>query len=145
LFIPSNKEGLTATLTPKKALMSEELAELAAQVLAARKAQEPVVIAVKGLCSFADYFIICSGASQRQVAALARHVEEALAQVGVKPLGLEGLEESQWVLMDYHDVVIHIFIQPLREFYDLEGLWAEAPRVALGTESAAKSPRGAAS
>ena len=107
----------------------EALIDLAAQTLAARKAQEPVIIVVKGLCSFADYFIICSGATQRQVAALARYLEQALTQAGIKPLGLEGLEEGQWVLMDYNDVVIHIFLQPLREFYDLEGLWAEAPKI----------------
>ncbi len=84
---------------------------------------------VKGLCSFADYFIVCSGTSHRQVLALAQYLQEALAKAGVKPLGVEGLEEGNWVLLDYNDVVIHIFLHPLREFYDLEGLWAEAVKL----------------
>jgi ribosome-associated protein len=83
---------------------------------------------VKGLCSFADYFLICSGTSRRHVLALAEHLEEALSQAGAKPLGVEGLQEGLWVLMDFNDLVIHIFSQPLREFYNLEDLWAEAPR-----------------
>jgi ribosome-associated protein len=84
---------------------------------------------VKGLCSFADYFLICSGTSRRHVLALAEHLEEALSQAGAKPLGVEGLQEGLWVLMDFNDLVIHIFSQPLREFYNLEDLWAEAPRM----------------
>lgn len=105
--------------------------ELAVRTLVARKGQEPVILEVKGICAFADYFIICSGGSRRQVLTLARYLEEALDQVGVKPLGVEGLQEGNWVLLDYNDVVIHLFIQVFRDFYDLEGLWAEAPRVSL--------------
>jgi len=60
--------------------------------------------------------------------ALAERLEEALGQAGTKPLGVEGIQEGLWVLMDYNDVVIHIFFQELRQFYDLEGLWAEAPK-----------------
>jgi ribosome-associated protein len=88
---------------------------------------------VKGLCSFADYFLITSGTSRRHVLALAEHLEEALGKAGVKPLGVEGLQEGLWVLMDFNDLVIHIFSQPLREFYNLEGLWAEAPRLFMET------------
>jgi ribosome-associated protein len=62
-------------------------------------------------------------------------VEEALAQAGVKPLGVEGLEEGQWALLDYNTMVIHIFLQPLREFYNLEDLWSEAPKTQIGLES----------
>ena len=83
---------------------------------------------VKSLSSFADYFILCSGQSRRQVLALAQHLDEALSKVGVNPLGIEGREEGQWVLLDFNDVIVYIFYQPVREFYDLEGLWAEAPR-----------------
>jgi ribosome-associated protein len=98
------------------------------RTIASVKGLEPVALEVKGLCSFADYFLICSGSSRRHVLALAEHLEEALGQAGVKPLGVEGLQEGLWVLMDFNDVVIHIFSQPLRDFYNLEGLWAEAPR-----------------
>lgn len=117
------------TQAPKISLTSEGLVGLAARTLAAHKGQEPVILKVKGLCSFADYFLICSGGSKRQVLALAQHLQEALTRVGVKPLGLEGLEDGQWVLLDYNDVVIHLFVKPLRDFYDLEGLWVEAVRL----------------
>ena len=99
------------------------------QTIDAVKGLDPVVLEVKGMCSFADYFVVCSGNSLRHVSALAQHLEEALARAGVKPLGVEGLQEGLWVLMDYNDIVIHIFSQPLREFYNLEGLWSEAPRI----------------
>ncbi len=95
---------------------------------------------VKGLCSFADYFLVCSGNSRRQVLALAQNLEEALSRAGVKPLGVEGLQEGLWVLMDYNDVLIHIFSQPLREFYNLEGLWADAPRIFMETGVSASPP-----
>ncbi len=98
---------------------------------------EPVLLKVAEFCSFADYFLICSGGSRRHVLALSQHVEEALAQAGVKPLGVEGLEEGQWVLMDYNTMVVHIFMQPLREFYNLEALWAEAPKTEIDTGSSA--------
>ncbi len=93
-----------------------------------------MLLEVTELCSFADYFIICAGGSHRHVLALAQHVEEALAQAGVKPLGVEGLEEGQWVLLDYNSMVIHIFLQPLREFYNLEDLWSEAPKTPIDTD-----------
>uniref|UniRef100_A0A7C3YZ53 Ribosomal silencing factor RsfS n=1 Tax=Desulfobacca acetoxidans TaxID=60893 RepID=A0A7C3YZ53_9BACT len=103
--------------------------ELAARTLAANKGQDLLILDVKGLSSIGDYFIICSGTSRRHVQALAQHLQEALEKAGVKPLGVEGLEEGQWVLLDYIDVVVHLFIKPMREFYDLEGLWTEAGRL----------------
>ena len=104
------------------------------------KALEPVLLEVRNLCSFADYFILCSGGSKRQVSALAQQVEEELAQVKVKPLGVEGKEEGLWVLMDYNALVIHIFFRELREFYDLEGLWADALQTEITPPPAAISP-----
>ena len=104
---------------------------MALKTLVNHKALDPVLMEVSELCSFADYFILSSGRSKRQVLALAQHVEEALAKIKVKPLGMEGMEEGLWVLMDYNTVVIHIFFQELREFYDLEGLWAGAPRASI--------------
>ncbi len=104
---------------------------MAARTLVAHKGQETLILDVKGLSSLGDYFIICSGGSKRHVLALAQHLQEALKQVGIKPLGAEGLDEGHWVLLDYIDVVIHLFIKPLRDFYDLEGLWVEANRLPL--------------
>jgi ribosome-associated protein len=113
---------------------------LALRAIVAHKGIEPVLLEVTEFCSFADYFIICSGGSRRHVLALAQHVEEALAQAGLKPLGVEGLEQGQWVLLDYNTMVIHIFVQPLREFYNLEDLWSEAPKTQIDTNSRALNP-----
>ena len=94
-----------------------------------KKALFPVVLNVRDLSSVADTFIICSGRSNRQVRAIAEHVLEEMKKQGIKPLSFEGLEEGHWVLMDYGDVIIHIFYEPVRSFYDLEGLWADAKRI----------------
>ncbi len=119
----------TVNRAQKTSLTSEGLLALTVRTLVAHKAQEPWILEVKGLSNIGDYFIICSGGSKRHVQALAEHLQEALEQVGVRPLGVEGLDEGHWVLLDYIDVVIHLFIKPLREFYDLEGLWVEASRL----------------
>jgi ribosome-associated protein len=115
--------------TPKPSLTPEALAAQVLSIINAHKGIEPVVLGVKGLCGFADYFLICSGASRRHVTALAEHLEDEMARMGVKPLGAEGLKDGHWILLDYNDLVVHIFLQPMREFYDLEGLWAEAKQV----------------
>ncbi len=119
----------TVSRAQKTSLTSEGLVELAARILVTHKGQEPLILDVRGLSSLWDYFIICSGGSKRHVQALAQHLQEALGKAGVKPMGVEGLEDGQWVLLDYVDVVIHLFIKPQREFYDLEGLWVEATRL----------------
>ena len=96
-----------------------------------RKAYDLVVLETGRLSSIADYFVICSGRSDTQVQAIADGVEAHMAARGVRPLSVEGLPHGQWVLMDYGDIVIHIFYVPVREFYDLERLWVRAPRVEL--------------
>jgi ribosome-associated protein len=108
---------------------------LAIKTIVAHKGMEAVIIEVTKFCSFADFFILCSGGSHRHVTALAQHVEETLAQAGVKPLGVEGREEGQWVLMDYNTLVIHIFMQERREFYNLEDLWSEVPKTQIDADS----------
>lgn len=94
-----------------------------------KKAQKLVILGVKGLSSFTDYFVILSGNSDRQVQAITEAIRDNLKKHGIIPLGVEGERNGQWVLMDYDDVVIHIFYHPVREFYDLERLWSEAPRM----------------
>jgi ribosome-associated protein len=96
-----------------------------------KKAIDPILLEMKGIATFTDYFLICSGKSDRQVLAIADEVERILEKEGIRPLGQEGRSEGKWVLMDYEDVVIHIFLEPLREFYDLEGLWMDARRIDL--------------
>lgn len=93
------------------------------------KAQEIVILDVSGLSSFADYFLICSGKSSRQVQGIVERVEMSLRREGIRPLGVEGRKEGHWVLMDYGDVIIHVFYEPVRHFYDLESLWSEAERI----------------
>ncbi len=94
-----------------------------------KKAESVVILGVQALTSLADAFIVCSGRSNRQVMAIAEHIKTALKKQGMQALRIEGLKEGHWVLMDYGDVIIHIFYDPVRRFYDLEGLWADAPRL----------------
>jgi ribosome-associated protein len=94
-----------------------------------KKAESVVVLDVRGLTSIADTFIICSGRSNRQVSAVADHVERFLKQQGIRPLSVEGRKEGHWVLMDYGHVIIHVFYTATRSFYDLEGLWVDAKRI----------------
>lgn len=104
-------------------------AKLCLQVVGERKAIAPVLLEVSKLSSITDYFLVASGNSSRQVQAIVRHVSMRLKEKGFRLYGIEGEQEGHWVLMDYGDVVIHIFYQPFREFYDIEGLWVEAPRI----------------
>jgi ribosome-associated protein len=99
------------------------------QAVLGKKAETVVVLDVRGLTSIADTFIICSGRSNRQVSAIADHVERFLKQQGIRPLSVEGRKEGLWVLMDYGDVIVHVFYEETRSFYDLEGLWVDAKRI----------------
>lgn len=94
-----------------------------------KKAESIVILGVGELTSLADAFIICSGKSNRQVMAIAEHIKTTLKKQNMPALRIEGLKEGHWVLMDYGDVIIHIFYEPVRSFYDLEGLWSDAPRL----------------
>ncbi len=91
-----------------------------------KQADKVLVINIKKLSSVADYLLICSADSERQVHAIARNIEDGMRSSKVKPLGVEGAERGRWALMDYADVVVHIFHEPVRAHYDLEGLWADA-------------------
>jgi ribosome-associated protein len=104
-------------------------AKLCLKIIMERKAINPVLFEVGKLLSITDYFLIASGNSSRQVQAIARHLQRRMREQGFRPDGIEGEQEGHWVLMDYGDLVIHLFYKPIREFYDLEGLWIEAPRL----------------
>ncbi len=103
-----------------------------------KKALDPVLLEMRGISSVTDYFLICTGKSDRQVQAIARAIEETLERKGIRPLGQEGGLHGKWILMDYNDVVVHIFLEPVRKFYDLEGIWSDATRIKseLGAEIA---------
>ena len=107
---------------------AKELAHRLANLLLDKKAEEVVILDVRGKTSYADYFVIASGDSERQVAAMAEYVETKLREEGVRPLGTEGYETGRWVLLDLGEVVAHLFFAEVRAFYDLEGLWTDAPR-----------------
>ena len=109
-----------------------------------KKAMNLVALDVRDLTSFADVFIICSGRSNRQVKAIAEHIQVDLKKQKIKPLSVEGVGDGHWVLLDYGHVIIHIFYDPVREFYDLEGLWMDARRIETPTLKKQKS-RAAAS
>ncbi len=94
-----------------------------------KKVLNPVLLDVKDLTSVADAFLICSGRSSRQVMAIAEHVKTTLKKKGIQPLSVEGQREGHWILMDYGYIVIHIFFDSVRQFYDLEGLWIDAKRI----------------
>jgi len=94
-----------------------------------RKALGLVVLDVRELTSVADAFIICSGRSNRQVTAIAKFIQTELKKSGIKPLSVEGKKEGHWVLLDYGHVIIHVFYESVRNFYDLEGLWMDAKKI----------------
>ena len=94
-----------------------------------RKAMDPVVLDVRHVTDVADVFVICSGRSNRQVSAIAEFIEKDLKKAGIRSISVEGVKDGQWVLIDYGHVVIHVFYDPVRRFYDLESLWADAARI----------------
>jgi ribosome-associated protein len=110
---------------------SKELAKLCARAAIEKKAEDPVILDVRKLCSFTDFFVILSGRSTRHVQGLAETIEEELRSRRLSTTKAEGLNEGTWVLLDYNDIVVHIFYSETRKFYDIEGLWHDAPRISL--------------
>jgi ribosome-associated protein len=94
-----------------------------------KKALNPVLLDVRHLTSLADAFLICHGTSNRQVSAIADHIRRDLKKQGIKALSVDGLKEGHWVLMDYGHIIIHVFYESTREFFNLEGLWSDARRI----------------
>jgi ribosome-associated protein len=120
------------TLTPRK-IDAESLAAARAAMDAAisKKALLPVLIDVTGRASYADYIGIVSGKNDRQVDAIADGVNQAMRERGRRLVGREGTGNGRWALLDYGDVVVHVFYHPVREVFDIESLWIDAPRVKL--------------
>lgn len=112
-------------------------ARTAARAASAKGGDETVILEVGGVLAITDAFVITSGRNTRQVRTIAEEVEARLKdEGGISPLRVEGLSDSQWVLLDYGDLVVHAFLDETREFYDLERLWSDAPRVAWEDEAA---------
>ncbi len=113
-------------------LKSIDLAMAAMEAGLEKKALEPVLLDVKEQSSYTDYILVLSGRSDRHVQAVADAIlEQAKRMRGAPPIGVEGKRDGHWTLIDLGDVVVHVFYHPVREFYDLEGLWVDAPRVPI--------------
>ena len=120
--------------TPDEAVeeKADDLEKLmaAARAAAERKALEMVAIDIRKIASFAEYFLVCSGTSTRQVQAIADEVMEKLRdELDARPLHTEGYETATWILLDYGDLIVHVFTEETRRFYGLERLWGDAPNV----------------
>jgi ribosome-associated protein len=118
---------------------SRQAAVAAARAAAAKQAEHITILDVHGLIVITDYFVICSGATERQVRTIVEEIEKALRELGRKPVRREGESERRWVLLDYVDLVVHVFTEQEREYYELERLWGDAPRSAWEDEGIASS------
>ena len=114
-------------------LAPDRLAELVATYAADAKAIEPVELDLRDVLGYTDYFVILTGNTDRQAKAIHDRIHQGMKKEhGLLPRRVEGLSESRWILMDYLDVIVHIFTPEAREFYRLEQLWGEAPKRAVG-------------
>ena len=123
---------------------AKKKALLAAKLATERKAEELVILDMRKVTNFCDYFLICTASSQRRAAAIAEHIEEVFDEHGLVLKSMEGKREGMWILLDYSDVVIHIFFKDVRDYYALDRLWADAKRVNVrkGRKTASGSPEG---
>ncbi len=111
---------------------SETIARACAAAAADKKAENLVLLDLRGVSGFTDFFLICSGTSEPQLKAISSSIRESLREkFGTRPLAEDGYPTSQWVVLDYGDVICHLFHGEKREFYDLENLWSDARRIAL--------------
>jgi ribosome-associated protein len=118
---------------------SRDVAIAAARAAAAKQATDVVILDVHEVIVITDFFVIATGSSDRQVKTIVDEVEKALREQGVKPVRREGETEGRWVLLDYIDVVVHVFAEEERDYYSLERLWSDAPRVDWEEPDAASS------
>lgn len=110
---------------------SRELAEKIVKILDSKKGKDIIGIDIRELTTLGDYFLLATGTSIPHVKALEEEVEDTLAKEGLEPRRVEGAQTATWILMDYQDVILHIFTAETREFYNMERLWADAPRMDL--------------
>lgn len=110
-------------------LDSKEIAILCARIADAKKAEDVLIFDVRKLTSITDFFVICNGFNERQLQSIASEIESQLHSHGIHGVGIEGYTNGRWILMDYVDVVVHLFDREMRHFYDLELLWGDAPKL----------------
>jgi len=121
-------------------LDARQFAVLAARIAAEQKAENVSVLDLRGLSNLADYFVIATGTSNRQMHAVMEHIAEQAKAWGREPFGVEDSPSASWLLVDYVDVVVHVFDEEHRRYYDLDGLWGDAPRVAWQNEAQVPAP-----
>lgn len=111
-----------------------EIAYACARAALDKKAENLRILNLEKLSGFTDYFVVCGAYSERQVQAIADSIQSTLKQEGHEVISVEGYNEGRWIVIDCGDVVAHVFMDAIREFYNLEGLWADAPRVPVPSE-----------
>ena len=124
------------TARPRAGSAGLDLVRRAAHAARSKKAHDLVALDLRELDGVADYFLICSGGSEVQVKAVAEAVEEKLREAGARPWHVEGLEGRRWVLLDYVEMVVHVFHEKTREYYMLDRLWGDARSIELGLDAA---------
>jgi ribosome-associated protein len=126
-------ETKTAPVVPAANVAESILAKVKTAAAAAedKKALDLVVLKLADITAFTDYFVICSGSSTRQVQAIVDEIEDRLKQQQVRPLNIEGYHNAEWVLMDYGSMIVHVFSENSRRYYDLERLWRDAEKLAV--------------
>jgi ribosome-associated protein len=117
---------------------SRKLAEFCAQKCLEKKAENVVILDLGDRSSVADYFVVCSGFSDRQVVAIGEHVADTLRKEGIKTYSQEGMKDGRWALIDFGTVIVHVFQDHLRDFYSLESLWQDAPRIRVQDEESSR-------
>ncbi|ADU96095.1 ribosome silencing factor [Thermovibrio ammonificans] len=108
---------------------SSEKLKLALQTALDKKAEDPVVIDLRGLTSIADYFLIVTASSDTHARTIAEEIKRKLKEQGVQPVSVEGLDNASWILLDYGDLIVHVFRPETRELYSIESLWMDAPHI----------------
>lgn len=116
-------------------LEPEEAVRLAVQAAEEKKAENPVILDLREVASFTEFFLICNGSNPKQVQAISYSVEETLRKAGKRPLHIEGYNSAEWILLDYGDFLVHVFNGTSRRFYDLERLWRDAKRLEISEPS----------
>jgi len=128
--LPTRRTAARSKKPRDKQAPDEEALALARRIVDLaedKKAADIVLLEIAGLTTLADYFVICSGSSERQLGAIADGIAEGLREEGVRPIGREGSANAHWMLLDFGSVIVHVMAPPERDFYQLERLWAEAP------------------
>ncbi len=131
LYMPAANQAKSQTCVQESSL---EAAKIISEEIRNNKGEEICVLDMRGISPVADFFIIAQGRSTRHVQGMASRMKKDLSRKKIKCRGMEGEDEGKWILLDFDDIIVHLFYEPVRSFYDLEGLWSEAPRIFPGDE-----------